>query len=511
VERAELINRCTEHILGNPDKGGHYFTIWGPRQSGKTWMMRQVVMEIEARYGDRLLCTTLSMQGVIMKDDEPEENFLHHVPRLLDNGFGILNWSQPANWDEWSYLFKKTSGPFERPVILFIDEFDSLPMQVIDRLVTLFRDMYLDRKNYLLHGLALIGVRAVLGVSSHRGSPFNVQRALHVPNLTKEETEELFRQYQEESGQRIETEVVEKVYQKTNGQPGLVSWFGELLTEKYNPGQGETIGNLTWKLVWQKARFTEPNNTVMNLIAKARMPEYRDILMAVFSQSDIPFAFHDPVCNYLYLNGIIEPYTVEDDKGEPNDFCRFSSPFIQDCIYSALGMEMVRTMPVRALEPLDDLSDVLDQAELNLPALLDRYREYLKRLKAAGFEIWENQPPRADLRMREAVGHFHLYAWLCDAIGRHCTITPEFPVGNGQVDIHIRCGSKRGIIEIKSFSDVRQIKKAKKRSADYAKSLGLDAVTVAVFISGASEEALGKISSEEVIDGVKVSVKAMGI
>ncbi|MFP4429135.1 MAG: hypothetical protein ACLFPB_07420 [Desulfovermiculus sp.] len=34
--------------------------------------------------------------------------------------------------------------------------------------------------NYFLHGLALIGVRAVLGVGSERGSPFNVQHSLHV-------------------------------------------------------------------------------------------------------------------------------------------------------------------------------------------------------------------------------------------------------------------------------------------------------------------------------------------
>jgi hypothetical protein len=34
---------------------------------------------------------------------------------------------------------------FKKPVILFIDEFDSLPATVIDKIVTLFRDMYLNR------------------------------------------------------------------------------------------------------------------------------------------------------------------------------------------------------------------------------------------------------------------------------------------------------------------------------------------------------------------------------
>jgi hypothetical protein len=39
------------------------------------------------------------------------------------------------------------------------------------------------RKDYLLHGMALIGVRAVLGVENVKGSPFNVQRSVHIPEF----------------------------------------------------------------------------------------------------------------------------------------------------------------------------------------------------------------------------------------------------------------------------------------------------------------------------------------
>jgi hypothetical protein len=35
--------------------------------------------------------------------------------------------------------------------------------------------------------MALIGVRAVLGVENVKGSPFNVQRSVHIPNLTHDE------------------------------------------------------------------------------------------------------------------------------------------------------------------------------------------------------------------------------------------------------------------------------------------------------------------------------------
>ena len=128
-------------------------------------------------------------------------------------------------------------GPVDRtqhPLILVIDEFDKLHSKILDSLVTLFREMYLNKKSYMLHGLALVGVRAVLGGENKSGSPFNIQRSLHIENLSFYEVKNMFDQYQEESNQNIVPDVVEKLYEKTQGQPGLVGWFGELLTEKFN-------------------------------------------------------------------------------------------------------------------------------------------------------------------------------------------------------------------------------------------------------------------------------------
>ncbi len=38
VDRTELIEKCAGQLAGIPEEGGHYFTIWGPRQTGKTWL-----------------------------------------------------------------------------------------------------------------------------------------------------------------------------------------------------------------------------------------------------------------------------------------------------------------------------------------------------------------------------------------------------------------------------------------------------------------------------------------
>ena len=509
VARNDLIKQCTEQLVGDPQDGGHYFTIWASRQNGKTWLMRQVKKRIEAQYGSRFICMALSMQGLIMEDNDPDEVFFDHVPNLIRKG-SKLKIKAPVKWDGWTDLFAADIGIFDRPVLLFIDEFDSLPARIIDRLVTLFRDMHLNREDSMLHGLALIGVRAVLGVGSDSGSPFNIQRALHVPNFTSEEVNGLFRQYQEESGQKIMPEVVEQVYESTCGQPGLVCWFGELLTEKYNPGQAVAIQPEHWQDVYNRALHLEWNNTVLNLVKKAQ-GRYRPYVLELFSKADIKFSLDADWCNYLYLNGVIDSAETIEPSGQKVFTCRLASPFIQLRLYNALTHSLLDIhTPALALDPLDELEDVFEGAQLNVTALLRRYKDYLARLKAKGLNPWKDQPRRKDLHYTEAVGHFHLYHWLQNALGRICIISPEFPTGNGKVDLHLQCGEQRGLIEVKSFTGAVQLKEARKQAADYAKKCELDAVSLALFAPLTDETVLAKLSTEDIIDRVTVSVTAIG-
>jgi hypothetical protein len=515
VPRKKLIAQGVEQLVGIPEEGGHYFTLWAPRQTGKTWLMRQIKNKIAELYPDQFELFHFSLgrlRGVGVARDE--ETGMVKFPAELGELLKMTLPGKPtvSTWNEFGGLFAKSGGVWTRPLILLIDEVDTLPPLLLDRIVAQFRELYLARETNHLHGLALVGVRAVLGIESRRGSPFNIQKSLHVPNFTFAETTDLYQQYQEESGQKIDPQVVRQVHQMTQGQPGLVSWFGELLTEKYSPEPGQTIGSETWEMVWHKARFAEPNNTVMNLIAKARIPEYQPFLLNLFSRSDLPFSFHDPICNYLYLHGIIISETVRKSTDELAEICSFSSPFIQTCLYHALSREILNDRKaILVLLPLDDLADVFSGPQLDLPALLQRYKDYLHRLREQGVNPWKEQPRRrTDLHLTEAVGHFHLFSWLQEAVTRRCVVSPEFPTGNGRVDIHLRCDERRGIIEVKSFTDRYQIAADQKQAAGYAASLGLDRVTVALFIPVVEEDVLEQLSSTEVVEGVTVSVVALG-
>jgi hypothetical protein len=257
------------------------------------------------------------------------------------------------------------------------------------------------------------------------------------------------------------------------------------------------------------ALYTEWNNTILNLVAKARGPYVHQVI-SLFTDTNVPFALDNDGCAYLYMNGIIDK-AAPPDANVKRPVCRFSSPFVQRRLYTALTSDMFGERgPILAIVPGDTLSDVFIPGGLCVYPLLERYRGYLKRLKAHGIDPFQGQPRRADMHLTEAVGHFHLYAWLLNALGRRATISPEFPTGNGKVDLVVRSREGMGVIEVKSFVDMYELGQGHAQAARYAKKLGLTEATMAVFVPVPEAEIPKEVSGDVLIDGVTVRVVAFG-
>ncbi len=78
------------------------------------------------------------------------------------------------------------------------------------------------------------------------------------------------------------------------------------------------------------------------------------------------------------------------------------------------------------------------------------------------------------------------------------------------MDIHLKYGDKQGIIEVKSFVNAHQAKSDREKAAWCAKSLGFDNVTLAMFVTVVDDAKLEKLSGEEMIDGVRMTVVEIG-
>ncbi|MCP4218995.1 MAG: hypothetical protein GY765_30455, partial [bacterium] len=69
AQREELIEKAYAQLVGEvPSKGGHYITVWAPRQTGKTWVMRQTVRKIKQSGGYET--ALISLESVKKEKDE---------------------------------------------------------------------------------------------------------------------------------------------------------------------------------------------------------------------------------------------------------------------------------------------------------------------------------------------------------------------------------------------------------------------------------------------------------
>ena len=90
------------------------------------------------------------------------------------------------------------------------------------------------------------------------------------------------------------------------------------------------------------------------------------------------------------------------------------------------------------------------------------------------------------------------------------SVSPEFPTGNGKVDLHIVYEGKKGILEVKSFRNLKASIRARKQAAAYAKQTAYPDVTIAMFAPFTDEDVLAQLSVSETIDDIDVHLVVIG-
>ncbi|MCP4110692.1 MAG: hypothetical protein GY749_35070 [Desulfobacteraceae bacterium] len=503
VPRKGLFENARTQLLGEvPDEGGHYITIWAPRQAGKTWIMNQVLWDLTK--DGRFDVLKLELEHLKMTEDTDSiaSDIAGKIIHYLD-----MKDVTVRNLKEFESLFRKEV--LMKPLILILDEFDALTKDAISGLASIFINIHSIRqkdtnpsgkKEYLLHSVALIGVRSVLGIENLRESPFNVQRSVHIPNLTKDESEQMFRWYESESGHKIEKEVMDRIFIETRGQPGLTSWLGELLTETYPTDKSNPVNMEHFRYVYKRAVQALPNVNIINIINKANQERYRETVLQLFkTDRKIVFRYDDQRLNYLYMNGVIDIEETEDDL-----YARFSSPFVQKRLFNFFSDELFREMG-KLYEPFEDLSDTITPDRLNIRNLMRRHETHLKMNREW---LLEDAPRRKDLRIYEAVYHFNLYRYLCDFLGtKNTRVYPEFPTGNGKVDLIIEYAGQVYAIEVKSYTNQAGYREALTQAAEYGEQMNISEVHLVFFVEYVDEKNREKYEKDCQDEKTGVTVK----
>jgi hypothetical protein len=140
----------------------------------------------------------------------------------------------------------------------------------------------------------------------------------------------------------------------------------------------------------------------------------------------------------------------------------------------------------RLSDPFEDLSGTITEETLNIPQLLRRYERYLQENQEL---VLKHAPRRRDdLRVYEAVFHFHIYLYLTSFLRSYdAQVQPEFPTGNGQIDLLIRHAGQLFGLELKSFANQRSYRKALIQAAKYGQQLGVTSIWLVLFIETVDE------------------------
>jgi hypothetical protein len=249
-----------------------------------------------------------------------------------------------------------------------------------------------------------------------------------------------------------------------------------LLTVKFNHEKTKPITIENFKESYAAATHILPNNNILNIISKAKKQPYDETVLELFKTGNkIIFTFDDPNLNYLYMNGVIE----EEREGKTEYYVRFASPFVQKRLFSYFARNIFKQMG-QLVKPFIDLSPIITATHLDVRELMKLYQAYLDENHSW---LFKDAPRRSDMRIYEAVFHFNIFSYLHSFLrDKEADVFPEFPTGNGKIDLLIKHNNKTYGIELKSYTDHTGYERSLKQAAQYGKKLGLVEMFLVIFI-----------------------------
>ena len=219
-----------------------YFVLHAPRQTGKTSALIALRDLLNRGEAGNFRCVDVNVEvGQVARDDTARGirailGSLADSALLLGDDYPTGVWLDvladmgPEN--ALKGLLTRWCMANPTPLVLLVDEIDSL---VGDTLLSVLRQLragYQQRPGGFPQSVVLCGVRDIrdyrirssTGEVIAGGSPFNVAaKSLRMGDFTEAETRALMAQHTEETGQRFSAAALDSVWTQTRGQPWLVN------------------------------------------------------------------------------------------------------------------------------------------------------------------------------------------------------------------------------------------------------------------------------------------------
>ena len=238
----EPLDRVDVEELLSFIRAKQYFVLPAPRQTGKTSALLALRDLLNSGAAGNFRCVDVNVEvGQVARDDTARGmrailSRLAMRARLLHDNFPHESWRSVLEAsgpdDALSDLLSNWCLANPVPLVLLVDEIDSL---IGDTLLSVLRQLragYQQRPEGFPQSVVLCGVRDIrdyrirssTGEIIAGGNPFNVAaKSLRMGDFTEAETRTLMAQHTEQTGQRFTTAALDAVWTQTQGQPWLVN------------------------------------------------------------------------------------------------------------------------------------------------------------------------------------------------------------------------------------------------------------------------------------------------
>jgi hypothetical protein len=431
---------------------GRYFSIFAPRQSGKTTVFKRICQELQK--DPTYIAIVLSFED--FKNLDKTEFYPLLEMELYDQ---LLNRLKEVNCEKveainqflqnhhltnhisFRLLFENLNRIIQqKKIVIFIDEFDGIPRDELENFLTTLRKLYQkykEEKQKALYSIGLVGIRNITKLIVGGVSPFNIADQVELPSFSLKNIRDIYAQYTEETNQPFTEPAVKKVYQETAGQPWLVNRLGTILTVNIKPGTTAPIDEHDVEKAIQ-ALLREKNDHFDNLYEKAKL--YKETFIEIVFDH-VKYKTNHEEQSWLEQYGLIK---------EKN-----GSAVVANNIYKA-----------RFVETFFDEANVPEPGEVSLTAydlpgdkldikrvLMDFHR-YITQIGVNSF--YQEEKPY------EKTGKFLLTAWLYQFVrSGDGELRYEVPSGVGRMDILLTYKKRKYVIETKvnRYDDINHILK----------------------------------------------------
>ena len=406
-----------------------YFVLHAPRQTGKTSALialrdllnrgeagdfrcvdvnvevGQVARDDTAR-GIRAILGSLADSALLLGDDYPTGVWLDV---LADMG--------PENALKGLLTRWCVANPV--PLVLLVDEIDSL---VGDTLLSVLRQLragYQQRPGGFPQSIVLCGVRDIrdyrirssTGEVIAGGSPFNVAaKSLRMGDFTEAETRALMAQHTEETGQRFTAAALDSVWTQTQGQPWLVNALcaGACFDNKAGRDRSRTIE--VDDIYAARAELILSRRTHLDQLAhKLEEERVRRVVEPLLSGGEVQHQARD--LEYVRDLGLLAPDSPP----------RMANPIYREVVPRELGYVLQDSLDVQVAWYVDD------DGRLDMTKLLTAFRTFF----GEHAEHWLDH--LGDYR--EAGPQLILQSYLQRVVNGGGRIEREYGLGWGRTDL----------------------------------------------------------------------------